>query len=451
MTKIHTNRKLLVLLVAVLLGLVTVEAAPAATKAQIAARSPFELPKQYKATLPFSFGKEAIPVTASASGTRAVVYSQTVDFNTVDPTRQNVLWSRLNFDAAKTVLRKNPNAPKGFGENLPGDLLRITSLADNAVQYHNADTLAQWNFRSAFFNGAKVKVELLADPALPSATKPAVIVASVVVNTERGGTAEPVVLPPPTSQCNAVDTRKASSDNKQGRIFPVGCTGWVIDDKNGCQLTAGHCFDGVDATELVLQSNVPLTNVITVSGTKVGVPRHPAPQFQYAVDTASVQFKLQDLLSVDNAIDAEDWAYFGTHPNPNTGLTFKAANNNKTYKLAKVDASGKIAAGQGVTAGATVSITGYGIVRDANRKQFHLAQQSATGKLVSFEDIYHFNHRADTEGGNSGSAGLVGDVAIGIHTNGGCSTSDRTSANFGSTVAMRGLRQALANPKGVCA
>jgi len=42
-------------------------------------------------------------------------------------------------------------------------MLRITSLLDGAVQHLTPTTLAQWQFRSAFFNGDSVLVELFAE------------------------------------------------------------------------------------------------------------------------------------------------------------------------------------------------------------------------------------------------------------------------------------------------
>ncbi|KAJ3365161.1 hypothetical protein GGF31_008619 [Allomyces arbusculus] len=427
-----------------------VEAAPA--KAVTSAPKPFELPKNPVSKVNVSFGSKDISVAGVT--VKKPVWSQTINLKQVDPTRKNVFWTRLTFDATQTKLRKPKKAPTtaAWGADQPGDVIRITSVLDKAVQYLNADSLAQWSFQSAFFNGPAVTVELLADPAADATVKPAVIVTSVTTNDEDGFSADPINLPPPTTLCNAADLRKPATDLRSGRIFPVGCTGWTINDKNGCHTSAGHCFDGVDATQQVLQLSVPQSAVIVKDGVKVGIPRHPDPKYQFAVDASSVQYKLLSELDVDNAVDAEDWSYFGTFRNPNTGLTQREAANNQSYTLAKVT-NGVIAPGQAAV-GDVVTITGFGNVRDQARKNLRLTQQVATGSLASFPDKYHINHRVDTEGGNSGSAMVVKkngkEVAVGIHTNGGCDTTASTSANYGSSVNQRGYQAALAAPKGVC-
>ncbi|KAI9159434.1 hypothetical protein H9P43_008774 [Blastocladiella emersonii ATCC 22665] len=383
----------------------------------------------------------------AAPAGRAVVYEQVIDIAAVQPGAKNIFWSRLHFDASKTKLRAGAAGAKGFGENLPGDILRITSLADDGVQYLNAETLAQWKHRSAVFNGGKVKVELLADPAAPAGEKPSVVVSQLETNTQDGYDSNKVTLPPPASLCTAADERKASSDARSARIFPVGCTAWTITDKNGCHVTAGHCFDGTEVDDQIIQINVPQSAVITTAGQKTAILRHPHPKYQFAVDAESVQFNLTELSDGDKA---EDWAYFGSFPNPNTGLTHRETVGGKAYTLAKVDESTcELVPGQ-VKVGDTATIYGYGFVTAAARKQMSQVQQVASGKVVDFPNKFHIRHRADTEGGNSGSSIEVGGVAVGIHTNGGCTTWSARSANTGSLVSMPAFQRAIKNPKGVC-
>ncbi|ORZ33411.1 hypothetical protein BCR44DRAFT_1501302 [Catenaria anguillulae PL171] len=448
-----SHRTLLLTLLALVAGLVAVNAAPSAHHTKRAVRSratPFELPRNFQAQLGFSFGQENIDISAApVPSNRRIVFTQEVDFGKVDPARKNVLWSRLVFDPTRTVLRPSTSTANTWGENLPGDQLRITSLQDNSVQYLNDRTIKEWNHRSAFFNGGRVRVELLADRSITRG-RPSVIVQSVIVNDEQGFSTDPITLPPPNSLCNAADLRRPSRDPRSGRIFPVGCTGWT-GLPNGCQLTAGHCFDGVNAAEQVLQANVPQSIVITVNGQRVGVPRHPPASQQWAIDTRSVQFALVSPLDVADFKDAQDWATFGTYRNPNTGLTFLQAAGNRRYTLARVDPrTGQLAAGQ-ATKGSSVTITGYGIVRDTARRNLRLTQQTHSGPITDFPSPNHIDHRADTEGGNSGSAIAIGDLALGIHTNGGCDTTSATSANWGSSISMPALQAALRSQRGVCA
>ncbi|KAI9175383.1 hypothetical protein H9P43_006744 [Blastocladiella emersonii ATCC 22665] len=409
-TMLLKSHKLLIVLVAILAGIVAVHAAPAATKR---GRSPLPLPMQHN---------ENIPVKIDAAAReRPLLFSQTVDLSSIDPKRGNVQWSRLVFDPERTVLRMDLFGRRGAGENQSGGILKITNLLHGSVQWLNAYTLKQWNFRSAFFNGDKLQVELLSNPVLPIPGTVSTVVSSVVVNHERGNVADPIVLPPPASICSTADPRKASTDARVARLFPLGCTAWIINDRTGCMLTAGHCMGVMDAADLVVQTNVPLSSVVTISGTKVGCTRHPPPQFQYPVDPASIQYNVTGGVKPDSFLGAEDWAYFGARHNPNTGLKIREAAGGQAFTLATVDdATGAIAAGQGIDAGAKLTVTGYGTVRDADRKQLEQVQQSASGPLVGFHDDAHVGHRADSEPGCSGSPMIVGDVAIGIHTHGGC-------------------------------
>ncbi|MBL8901392.1 MAG: trypsin-like peptidase domain-containing protein [Planctomycetes bacterium] len=58
--------------------------------------------------------------------------------------------------------------------------------------------------------------------------------------------------------------------------------------------------------------------------------------------------------------------------------------------------------------------------------------------VIGFTGNTHFQHRADTEGGNSGS-GVFSDVShciVGVHTNGGCTTGDPNSGNWASRMSQ---------------
>ena len=61
----------------------------------------------------------------------------------------DVIWLRLTFEEVRLT---------------DGAILRMTSLADGAVQHHTATTLEQWNNTSAYFNGDAVRLELIASP-----------------------------------------------------------------------------------------------------------------------------------------------------------------------------------------------------------------------------------------------------------------------------------------------
>ncbi|ORZ40709.1 hypothetical protein BCR44DRAFT_1423641 [Catenaria anguillulae PL171] len=388
----------------------------------------YDLPKTSTSTLPLSFGRTDIPIPSDppAQG-RPVVWSQTIDIKALQPERKNIIWTRLRFSTTGTKLRipTEPRTTAGWGANLPGDIVKITNQADQSVQYFNAVTLKQWSFNSAFFNGGKLTLELLADPTLPADQTPSVVVTSVKINSDDSDNTDTISLPPPNSQCNANDERRPSSDTR-----------WTINDpsNSGCQLTAGHCFDDADLTEQVLQFNVP-TNIVLRSkhGDRFPVARHPPADQQFAIDVDS------------------DWGYFGVHPNPNTGKRPREQFANQAFDLAPVDPATGLLKDGVVKVGDQATIRGFGAVYDEARMELSQVQQTHTGTVYKLADAYHVDHRADTEGGNSGSPIILANgQALGIHTNGGCRTTSSESANWGSTVAMRGLQTALAAPKGVC-
>ncbi|MFM7806557.1 MAG: hypothetical protein ACKPEA_01335, partial [Planctomycetota bacterium] len=148
-------------------------------------------------------------------------------------------WMRLEFGKGTELAQALEAAGSGA-------FLRITSLADGDEQRLDADSLAQWAWATAHFNGDALMVELVTgtNPA-PSRVQ--------ILNVQAG------VLPPvEKSQCGTTDDRVAVQDNRVARIVPVGCTGWMINnDANHQFLTAGHCPAGGSMT--TLHFNVPLS------------------------------------------------------------------------------------------------------------------------------------------------------------------------------------------------
>jgi hypothetical protein len=94
-------------------------------------------------------------------------------------------------------------------------------------------------------------------------------------------------------------------------------------------------------------------------------------------------------------------------------------------------------------------VTGYGV--DATIPQNNQVQQTAVGVYgPKYGTIIQY--AVDTTGGDSG-APVIDDhdgTAIGIHTNGGCLPGAH-GMNSGTAIENANLRNALANPKGVCA
>lgn len=313
-------------------------------------------------------------------------------------------WLRLRFGAVEL---------SGRVEEGTGSYLRITSLADGAVQYLDGVSARQWALTSAYFNGDAVLVELAAFPGVGTSR---VEIESVTAGVEAAD--------PTDTICGLTDDRALSSDPRCARHLPDLCTSFLIDDTNRMFLSAGHCNPVEGDVE---QFNVPLS-------TENGIPVAPPPEDQYAVDPLSVLAFYDDHGPVGN-----DYSYFACYPNSNTGLTAYQRQGQR-YALAAAAPPGM---------GQTIRLTGYGTVSVPLTPTWKYVQKTMDGPYVGlFGTIVKY--QVDTTGGNSGSAveevgsGLV----IGIHTNSGCTVSG--GANQGTAMQDPPLAAALAGPRGLC-
>ena len=325
---------------------------------------------------------------------RGVVYSTKIQV-------PNATWIRLTFD--EVTLARTPLGGQST-------VLRITSLADGATQHHTTQTLGQWNYTSAYFNGDAVQLDLIADPTAGASR---VRITQIIVSADGGDVM-------PASICGPTDDRLPSDDPRSGRALPIGCTAWLFNDANNCLLSAGHCSGG---NLQVVQFNVPLSD----GG---GNLQHPGPEDQYTVDVSSKQ-------SVNGGV-GNDWGYFGCFPNSETGLTPGEAQG-AFFTLANTPPP---------VQGQDIRITGYGV--DGSPPEWNQIQQTHAGPYVTFSGST-VQYQTDTQGGNSGSP-VINDEngrAIGIHTHGGCSGGGGQNSGTGSNHA--GWQAALADPQGVCA
>jgi len=309
---------------------------------------------------------------------------------------EGALSLRLHFDEVQLA---------GHIYNGTGSILRITSLSDGAVQTMNAVHVDQWQNTSAYFNGPAVQVEVL---AWPHTGESRVRIGSLEIG---------VPLVSFESQCGPTDDRLPSNDPRVSRLMPSGCTSWLITDCAKCSLSAGHC-----GTNSSIQFNVPFS-------TSGGGLVFPGPQDQYAIDGSSRQ---------SSTGFGNDWQYFGTFANSTTGLTAYETQGDAFDLVSPPSTSGN-----------TIRITGHGTDSTPN-PTFNQVQQTHVGPFVS--NGTPLGYQVDTTGGNSGSPVIweEGNVAIGVHTNAGCSTSGGGS-NSGTNITVGGLQAALANPLGVCA
>lgn len=290
------------------------------------------------------------------------------------------LWLRLQFD----------------GVQLPaGATLRLTSLQDGAQQHLNAKTLAQWQNTSAYFNGPALRVELLAARAGRAGEFGIVKVLA--------GKAQ--VLP--ESQCGPTDDRVASDVADRARLLDIGCTANLM--RTGCFITAGHCLSSPSLVDVV-EFNVPKSNP---DGSLV----HPAPKDQY-VPTATRRF-------INGGV-GNDWGVFTVFPNSETGLMPIEAQG-QGLRLAKAVP----------VAGDQVKIHGYGVDDGADNQ----TQQRSVGPIETVDAVNTtLRYRADTEGGNSGSAVVSGGRVVAIHTHGGCTSNG--GANHGTLFTHKEFKKA---------
>ena len=329
---------------------------------------------------------------------------------TTDVRAEGAAWLRLKF--GRVVL-------SGSISEGTASYLRITSLADGAFQYLNAESIKQWVYTSAYMNGEAVMVELLAYPG----TGPS----RVAIESVTAGPREPVSFL--DTICGPTDDRLPSQDPRVCRVS-TGCTGWLINDKNNGFLTAGHC--GI-TSGTVMMFNVPLS---TAGGGLV----NPPPQHQYAVDGASI--RTHNGTSSGGYSPGHDHAYYGCFPNSTTGKTAFQAQGAYFKLLTTVPAA----------AAQTLRITGCGTTSSPISPTWNQVQKTHTGAYTGWAGAptSPLSYTVDTTGGNSGSPVFLvaTDEAFAIHGYGGC-TSTGGANQSSSTVNSTDLQADLAAPAGV--
>ncbi|MCG8701371.1 MAG: trypsin-like peptidase domain-containing protein, partial [Bacteroidales bacterium] len=272
----------------------------------------------------------------------------------------------------------------------------MTSLEDGAQQTLDAEQFKNWNNSSAYFNGSKVKVEV--HQSLKAANT------SLKINRVEAGLQKRADYP--VGQCGPVDNRILSYNKAVGRLLPMTCTGWIIN--NGKIVTAGHCIRKLD---MVMEFNVPLS-------TSQGVKKYAKPEDQYPVNSKSI------LYSSNGQTGGEDWAVFSVYNNSQTGKSALEAQG-KSFTVAQTKTAKNI------------TVIGYG--RDDGKHNF--VQQEATGPFGEMYDL-HISYYTDMAPGVSG--GPVIDAAtgyaIGINVAANCHNG---SVNYGTNTWVKDLWKAM--------
>ena len=282
----------------------------------------------------------------------------------------DVNWIRVKF---KTV---------NLGRN---SYILISSLEDRFWQKLNSVSIEQWNFESAYFNGASLDISLFVGPG----DKEVFFEIDTIVVSNNNSLYKSVLQP--EDLCGA-DNRVSSNHNAIGRIVTSNldpwATGWILFD--GRIVSTGHVVNGQSG--LIIEFNVP-------ESYSDGNPKHPSPNDQYSINHNSVVYNDDGLYS-----EGDDWAVMSVFPNSNTGLLPKEAQN----AFFQVEQN---------TSLQSVRVTGYGTDDGSSNS----TQQTDIGSLSAITGTTLW-YVVDTKPRNSGSPVIneSNGKAIGIHTDGRC-------------------------------
>lgn len=359
----------------------------------------------------------------------AVVFSRVVRV-------PDAAWVRLRF-AAVTLPDHGPGARAR---------LRLTSVADGDSTPFTAENIGQWGGCTPYFNGDAVLVEIVT----PFAGEPCRIVIDEALANQPAA--------PTRTICGPTDDRVLSCDPRVGRYFPNSggiCTAWLITDARGCLLTAGHCGDYLDGTNRfdytgVVEFNYPLSNAQT------GIVVRSPLSDQYAIDPASIQASQAPAPAGGYGHQfGNDWAYLGCFPNSVTGLTSRQTQGAAFALAASAPALANPAqvvraTGNGTNVYPAPPPTNPIPPAWADVQKTHTGNYGGRNNTANGIQITHF---VDTTGNNSGSPVFLesNQLAIGIHTNGGCDNANPpTTPNSGTAIDHVPLQNALGAPTGCC-
>lgn len=361
----------------------------------------------------------------NATDAPAVVFSHLVEV-------EGAPWLRLMFDRAE----------------LPhGSLVLVTNLLDGDWMPLTAKTMSEWQNTTAYFNGSRLKVELIAGAHTTSNR--------IVMSRAMAGNVCPDVPRPgdPTADvCSATDPRIRAIRTDIARLLNVRiplppapgdlptnplragiCTGWITDapvagTTNYVMLSAGHCFApyGSSLNPVFPDPGHPGTRMTVAQFEEIPDTlltcqvQHPLVRKQFAVMQNLVRY--QD----DALCDRRDWAAFVCYPNPQTGNTvfdeqqsFIPRDTGPVNVGLNVAALGYGAAGPGPSfcscvENSAASAKSYTQKIDPRISRVVTAAPSGINWLIL--------HNAAICGGDSGGPLLrtVGGGAIGINTAAGC-------------------------------
>jgi len=353
----------------------------------------------------------------------AVVWEEIIDFGEL-----SFPWSQVIFSAVEL--------PKG-------SVIKITSLLDGKSQTLDAKQLRERDYRSAFFNGSSLSVQLIAGPHTTGnfVQIKEIFVGDVLISQPRG-----------REICGDTDDRDTLRPDDQkgtGRLLLkfedtdglCVCTGFIINrpetGHDKCHLSAGHCFlencvGGSNTLEYAyLQFNVPLSDDDCSAN-------HPASKDQFWVSKGTINANAGGV--------GNDWAVFRCSPTlgkttfQSQGCAFELAESVPSSDYVNIVGYGSDGSDQYGAGGGNNNCT---CDPDNSTGTWNYVQQIGAGDLTDNSPI---KHKVDTCPGNSGSPIYLVfppycGKAAGIHTHGGCVSE---GVNKGTPITHQDLQNAIA-------
>jgi hypothetical protein len=183
----------------------------------------------------------------------------------------------------------------------------------------------------------------------------------------------------------------------------------------------------------LLQFNVPPSQA---NGTIVA----PAPEHQYPINAATVAF-------ANNGV-GDDWAIFNTNRNATTNL-LPVERQGAFYRISRdsnpttVRVTGFGVDGPGPSTGCPTCDFGNAGPRNSDNQTQQTHTGASLGETVANANNVQWAYLVDTQPANSGSPIMIDgtSLAIGIHTNGGCTTTG--GSNIGTGFEHDGLENAI--------
>lgn len=283
-----------------------------------------------------------------------------------------------------------------FGDcHLPrGSSLVLTSLLDQAEQRFDADSLRDYQYGSAYFNGDAVRIDLVAAPG----TRGNRLVLEHLLYADGIGVDVGI--------CGPTDTRTLSQDPRVGRLGGC-CTMFLLGED--VLATAGHCLGSASG---IVSFNVPLSDAN-------GNAQYPPPEHQYAFRAGSA--------TSSNGGLGDDWCVVAAVRNSNTNR-YPGEVQGWFYWTTPP-----------AVAGQTLAVTGYG---SHATPTWSLAQKTHSGPRTN-PNATTLEFAVHVSGCNSGSPVVetASQRAYGITTHAGCTATG--GANYGTGFGNANLRNAL--------